>query len=780
MARDEEIEGLKRRIAELEEELAAAHASLAGKNAQLQRILDTTGWRLLQRYGRFKYGVLKPLLGKSLLYRYGRLKHNVVFPMLERAGMRQRDAVPSGGEITYDQWVSICEAVRYDPARAGRRIARLSQLSRRPLVSVVTPVYNTAEEILDATIRSVRAQLYPDWELCLHDDASTLPHVRAVLERHAAEDSRVRVSFGTKNSGISAASNAALAVARGEYVALLDHDDIITPDALLEMVETIEATGAELLYSDEDKLDPRGRRTDPFFKPDWSPDFLLSINYCCHLTVAKRELVEAVGGFREGFEGSQDYDLWLRLSERTEKIAHVPMVLYHWRQVPGSTAVDASNKNFAHERSRRAIGEALERRGGRGRVEDGPVPTSFRVVRALDREPLVTVIIPTRDRVDLLAQAIEGIERKTDYRNVEILVVDNGSSDPATLDYLRATPHRVLRDDGPFNFSRLNNRAAHEARGELLLLLNNDTEPLRDDWLRSMVEHALRPEVGIVGAKLLYPSGKVQHAGVVLGIGSVAGHSHKHFPGDAGGYYHAADLIRNFSAVTAACMLVRSDVFKDLGGLDEVNLAVAFNDVDFCLRARERGYLVVWTPEALLTHFESESRGFDLNPREIDYMLRRWSETLIRDPYYSPNLTLVHEDFAFDLSKPDGYCVGVGQEPSDSPPVELTGERMLSGVFRSTHDGLAGVAFDLEQPAPADLTLRLSIRPADGAGAQIAAEVSLGIARLGQLFVLFDAPIAASRGAFSFTLEAPGAVRGRAPVFRTSAPGVPSFRLLHR
>jgi O-antigen biosynthesis protein len=777
MAREDEIEGLKRRIAELEEELAATHAALAGTNARLQRMLDTAGWRMLQHYGRFKYGVLKPLFGPSLLYRYGRLKHNVVFPMLERAGVRQRHEEPVDDRNDYAIWAAACEAVRYDPARAARRVERLSRHARRPLVSVITPVYDTPAEVLDAAIRSVRTQLYPDWELCLHDDASPRPHVRPILERHAAEDPRVRVSFAARNSGISAASNAALALARGQYVALLDHDDLLTPDALLEMVETIDATGADLLYSDEDKVDPDGNRTDPFFKPDWSPDFLLSINYCCHLTVARRDLVEAVGGFREGFEGSQDYDLWLRLSERASRVEHVPVVLYHWRQVPGSTSVEISNKNYAHERSRRAIGEALERRDVRGRVDDGPVPTTFRVVRALDREPLVSAIIPTRDRVDLLARAVEGIERSTDYRNVEILIVDNGSSEPETLEYLRATPHRVVRDDGPFNFSRLNNRAAGEARGELLLLLNNDTEPLRADWLRRMVEHAVRPEVGIVGAKLLYPGGKVQHAGVVLGIGGVAGHAHKHAPGNAEGYRHAADLIRNCSAVTGACMLVRRDVFDALGGLNETNLAVAFNDVDFCIRARERGFLVVWTPEALLTHYESESRGFDLNPGEIDYMLRRWSEVLFRDPYYSPNLTLLHEDLSFDLSKPDGYRVGVGEAPGEAPPLELTEEQVFTGAFRSTHDRLAGMAFELQR-APADLAVRLTVRPADGAETRV--EAPLAAALRGHAFVLFDAPIPASRGAYSFTLEAPGAVRGHAPVFLTSAPGVPAFRLLHR
>jgi GT2 family glycosyltransferase len=778
---NQEIENLRREVAALQDELAAAHAMLAKKDAQLERIVNTFGWRMLSHYGRFKYGVLLPALGKPLLYRYGRFKHRVLLPALDAVtGRKRAPAAPAPGEVTYEEWTAACERVRYDPGRAARRVARLA---RRPLVSVITPVYNTPPDVLDAAIRSVRAQLYPEWELCLHDDASPNANVLPSLQRHAREDPRIRVSRSTKNAGISSALNGALSQARGEYVAFLDHDDALTPDALLEMAVAIDETGADILYSDEDKLDPSGRRFDPFFKPGWSPDLMLSLMYTCHLTVCRRDLVEAVGGFRPGFEGSQDYDLWLRMTERTEKIAHVPLVLYHWRQVPGSTAVDTANKSYAHERSRRAIGEALARRGVDGVVEDGPVPTSFRVVRRLASEPTVSVIIPTRDRVDLLARAVEGVEKRTDYRNVEVIIVDNGSSEPETLEYLRATPHRVIRDDGPFNFSRLNNEAAAAARGDLLLLLNNDTEPLERGWLRAMVEHGVRPQVGVVGAKLLYPSGKVQHAGVVLGIGGVAGHGHKYSPGNASGYYHAADLIRNFSAVTGACLLVRRSVFEELGGLDERNLAVAFNDVDFCLRARERGYLVVWSPHALLTHFESESRGFDLNPREIDYMIARWGETLIRDPYYSPNLTLVHEDFSFDLSKPDGYVVGAQQQPLDHPSVELSGERVLTCGFRSTHDGLAGVALYLDAAGqrPVGISVRLSLRPVGGPEVAVQAEAPLSTATPGgDLYVLFDEPLKASRAAFSMALTAPGAVHGHAPRLRTAAPDSPAFRLLHR
>ncbi len=767
----DEIGALKREIAALQAELTATQSILAEKDAQLQRIVNTFGWRVLSRYGRFKYGVLLPALDAMR-----RRRRNGEAP----EALPANEATPSRHEVSYAEWARACEAIRYDPDRAARRVAALAA---RPKISVVTPVYDTPEPVLDAAIRSVREQLYPEWELCLYDDASPSSHVRPILDRHAAEDPRVRVGFGAKNSGISGALNGALALASGEYVAFLDHDDALTPDALLEMACAIGVSGADILYSDEDKYDTRGRRHDPFFKPDWSPDLFLSIMYTCHLTVMRRELVERAGGYRSGFEGSQDYDLWLRATELTEKIEHVPMVLYHWRQIAGSTAIDVSNKGYAHDRSKRAIGEALGRRGIAGTVGDGPVPTSFHVVRHVVDEPLVSILIPTRDRVDLLAQAIDGIEHKTDYRNVEIVVVDNGSTDPETLDYLAKTKHRVVRDDEPFNFSRLNNRAAAEASGDLLLMLNNDTEPVSRGWLRAMVEHAQRPEVGVVGAKLLYPSGRVQHAGVVLGIGGVAGHSHKHFAKDAPGYFQALHLLRDFSAVTAACALVRRSVFEEVGGLDEENLAVAFNDVDFCLRVRERGYLVVWTPYAVVMHYESESRGFDLDPREIDYMVSRWGEELFRDPYYNPNLTLVHEDFSLDVTRPDGYRAMVGRRTApDAGAVETGPRRAVEGAFRSTHDRLGGLAFELEDGhTPHDGVARLRLHAVTAVGEPLGELVLEAEAKLssatpwGDLYLLFDAPLESSRAAYAFVLETTVPLR-----LHAASPDSPAFRLLFR
>lgn len=784
MAERDDIEALRRENAALRAELTATQAVLAEKDAQLQRILNTLGWRLLSTYGRFKYGVLLPALE--------RLRRRTRAELPPAEGTPVASLARAARTISYAEWATATEAIRYDPIRARRRI---DAMASRPVISVITPVYDTSAEVLEAAIRSVRGQYYPDWELCLYDDASPSAHVRPILERHAAEEPRIKVAFGTENLGISGAANGALALATGDFVAFLDHDDALTPDALLEMAVKIAETGAEILYSDEDKYDARGRRHDPFFKPDWSPDLFLSIMYACHLTVMRRELVERIGGFRKGFEGSQDYDLWLRATELTDRIHHVPMILYHWRQVAGSTAVDVGNKGYAHERSKRAIAEALTRRGIAGTVGDGPVPTSFHVVRHVVDEPKVSVLIPTRDRVDLLAQAIEGIEQKTDYRNVEIVIVDNGSTEDETRRYLATTPHRVIRDDEPFNFSRLNNLAAREATGDLLLLLNNDTEPISPGWMRAMVEHAMRPEVGAVGAKLLFQSGKVQHAGVVLGIGGVAGHSHKYFAGDASGSFQALNMLRNYSAVTAACLMLRKSVFDEVGGFDEEHLAVAFNDVDFCLRIREKGYLVVWTPYALVTHYESESRGYDLNPREIDYMIARWGDELLRDPYYSPNLTLVHEDFSIDVTKPDGVRAIAGQRAADGLEVEVGGGRLATATFRSAYDRLAGFALEVAEGSldwarthSGDLRLRVTVRACEAVGSDPGEIAAIADARIGtvtpagDLFVLLDSPIRESKAAFHVEVSISDRSRNSGDSLlrlRAAAEGSPAFRLLY-
>ncbi|MCG5513990.1 glycosyltransferase family 2 protein [Ectothiorhodospira shaposhnikovii] len=529
-----------------------------------------------------------------------------------------------------------------------------------PLFSIVMPVFDPQPQWLSECLDSVLAQHFQGWELCIADDASTQPEVHRILRSYAARDARIRVAWRRENGHISAASNTALEMARGRYVALLDHDDRLHPEALLCMAEVF-ASRPEiaLVYSDEDKI-RGGERLDPHFKPDWNPDLVLSHNYVCHLAVFERSRLMDVGGFREGYEGSQDHDLLLRFVRGLppSRIHHVPRVLYHWRVTEGSTAGSSQAKDYAAEAGQRAVASAVKAMLPSARVEPGRVPHSYRVRWPLpDSAPRVSLIIPTRDRVEILRPCLEAILERTDYPDFEVLVVDNESRCPQTLAYfeeLRADPRvRVLEWHRRFNYSAINNFAVTQARGDIIGLVNNDIEPINADWLTEMVSHACRPEIGCVGAKLYYPNGRIQHGGVILGLGGVAGHSHKHLPGDAQGYFNRLQLVQNLSAVTAACLLVRREVFDQVGGLDEKNLPVAFNDVDLCLKVREAGYRNLWTPYAEAYHHESASRGEDNTPekrrraeREVAYMRRRWGRELDHDPAYNPNLTLAHEDFS--------------------------------------------------------------------------------------------------------------------------------------
>jgi GT2 family glycosyltransferase len=527
---------------------------------------------------------------------------------------------------------------------------------------VLLPVHDPRPEDLREAIASVRRQVYEGWELCICDDASKDPRVRRILDE-AASDPRVKLARSERNLGIAGASNAAFALASGDFVTLLDHDDVLAETALAELALAIERQPlTDMLYSDEDRLEDGVRHT-PFFKPDWDPEMLLGLNSVCHLMAIRRSLVEAIGGFRPGFEGSQDHDLALRASRATtpERIRHVPAVLYHWRLRPGESFSERHLDRCA-DASRRAVAEHVRALPGGEDAVVVPNPWHrwfHRVIWPLPPEPpLVSVIVPTRDRADLLRVCLEGLFRRTDYQPFEVLIVDNGSSEAEALALLEAAAKdsrvRVLRDEGEFNFSRLNNRAAREAKGEVLVLLNNDIEITRHDWLREMVSQVLRPGVGTVGAKLLYPDGRIQHAGVALGLGrfdggpGVAGHFGIGEPGDSFGYMGHNIVCRSVSANTAACLAVRRSVYLEVGGLDEENLAVAFNDVDFCLRVSRLGLRHVWTPFAEAVHHESASRGSDEAPakverfrREARHMREAWGPVLDADPYFNPNLSRV-------------------------------------------------------------------------------------------------------------------------------------------
>ncbi len=470
--------------------------------------------------------------------------------------------------------------------------------------------------------------------------------------------------FREANGHISAASNSALSLATGDYVALLDHDDELTPDALYEIAALIcRNPDTDMIYTDEDKIDAQGRRHSPFFKPDWSPDTFLSLMYTCHLGVYRTALVRKIGGFREGFEGSQDYDLVLRLTEHTDKIRHIPQVLYHWRSIPASSAASFQSKEYAQDAGLRAVREALQRRGEDAVAEPvAGLSGRYRVRYRLRDRPLVSIVIPTRDLSELLEICLTSVFEKTSYDRFEVIVVDNGSREAETRGLFQRWQEkepgrfRVVPLPIPFNFPALINEGVRNARGELVLLLNNDIEVVSGDWLAEMAAQAMRPRVGAVGAKLLYPDDTVQHAGVVLGIGGIAGHSHKYLSNDRPGYFDRLRITANYAAVTGACLMVEKAKFEAVGGFDEA-LPVAFNDVDFCIRLLKAGYYNLCLNHLTLYHHESKTRGPEDTVEkqirfrgEIDRMEARWGELLKNDPFYSPHLTRYREDYSISLA----------------------------------------------------------------------------------------------------------------------------------
>ena len=533
-----------------------------------------------------------------------------------------------------------------------------------PKFSVLMPVYNAPEVWLRKAIESVVGQAYPHWELCIANDASPAPHVKRVLDEYARRDERIKVVHRAHNGHISASSNSAAEVATGEWMVLLDHDDELHRLALLELADGIGRNpNWRVVYTDEDKIDDKGRRYDPYMKSDWNYDLFLSHNCISHLGAYHAELFREIGGFRLGLEGSQDWDLALRAIERIghDQVGHIPKVLYHWRAIQGSTALAPQEKDYAHDAGLRAIGEHLDRLG-QGAIAQG-IPGlrgNYRVVYAVPTPtPLVSIIIPTRDGVELLRACIESVVERTTYPNYEIIVMDNQSSDEATIAYFREIASvgqaRVIPFDEQFNYARINNAAVRAARGQVLCFLNNDITVITSGWLEEMVGHACRPGVGAVGAMLYYPNETIQHAGVMVGVHGVAAHVYSGHGRGYPGHMGRARLTQTLSAVTAACMVVDKAKFELIEGFDPA-LRVAFNDVDLCLRLDREGLRNVWTPFAELYHHESASRGLEDSPEklarfhgEVAYMVERWGERLRADPYYSPNFTLDEEpcQFAF-------------------------------------------------------------------------------------------------------------------------------------
>lgn len=566
---------------------------------------------------------------------------------------------------SYEEWIQLKELPSLPDN--GTVAQHITGFTHKPVFSVVMPTYNTDEVYLRECIDSVLSQSYPYLELCIADDNSPKPHVLKVLNEYAAKDTRVKVVARKQNGHISRATNSAIEVATGDFIALLDHDDLLAQHALYFMAEAINAKpDGQIFYSDEDKIDLQGRRTNPHFKSDWNPDLFFSQNYVSHLGVYKASLIKKIGGFRTGVEGSQDQDLLLRCLPHVKhnQIHHIPRVLYHWRMLEGSTALASGEKSYTTAAGIKALQDYFTENGPEGvKVEAGLVPNTYKVNWPVPtKAPKVSLLIPTRDRKTITEVAVRSILEKTTYPNYEIVILDNGSVEPETLSFFKQIQQEdkrvsVLRYDYPFNYSAINNYGVKHTNGELVGLINNDIEVINPQWLTEMVSHAIRQDIGCVGAKLYYSNGQIQHAGVILGIGGVAGHSHKYFDRNAHGFFSRLKLTQNLSAVTAAVLIIRRDTYNQVNGLNENDLKVAFNDVDFCLKVRKAGYRNLWTPYAELYHHESISRGHEDTPEkqarfkvEVDYMKNTWPDALERDPYYSPNLTKDREDFSIGLN----------------------------------------------------------------------------------------------------------------------------------
>ncbi|HET9645921.1 MAG TPA: glycosyltransferase family 2 protein, partial [Burkholderiaceae bacterium] len=540
--------------------------------------------------------------------------------------------------------------------------SRISSWSWHPLVSIVMTTSDTPVSLLRECLDSVLAQSYPHWELCIADDASVCTEVRTLLSGYAKREARIKLRMRERRSQVSRASNDALELACGDFIALLDQEGVLARHALFTLVEALqERPASQILYSDEDRVGADGSRCDAFFKPDWSSDLLRSHNYVSHLLMLRRDLVETVGGFRDGFEGSEHYDLLLRclahLKDRAA-VLHVPSVLYHWRKPLNSTPAAHEQKPMETESARRALQEHADVCSPGVHVSviapglyrhRWPIP---------DPAPLVSLIVPTRDGLHLLHRCIDSIVQRTTYPHYEILVVDNQSADRETLAYLELLPVvsrgrvRVLSYDHRFNYAAINNHATRHARGTVLGLVNNDVEVISPDWLTEMTSHTVREEIGCVGAKLYYPDETIQHAGIVLNGEGVARHPHKHVERGSEGYFSQLRVVRNVSAVTGAVLLVRKAVYEAVGGMDEEHLEVAFSDVDLCLKVRAAGLSNLWTPFAEFYHHEAKTRGSDTAPekqarlqREAEVMKTRWGRLLERDPFHSPNLALLRQEF---------------------------------------------------------------------------------------------------------------------------------------
>jgi O-antigen biosynthesis protein len=668
--RDQQVQALMEHVAERDQQiqkLAVEISDRGGKlhvvSAHLEEITGSKAWKLalFVRGTRIKFFPPGSRREKLALRAYSGLK------IWREEGLKALLRSPNEATINSDAhhvsdyllWIQNNEP-RKDQLAQQRIMA--DELEIKPLISIIMPVWNTPEKILDQTINSVLDQTYDQWELCIADGNSK-SETKRVLSEWAKKDHRIHLEFLEENLGIAGNTNAAISLATGEFIALLDHDDLLAPFALFEVVMQLQANqSADIFYSDEDKVDRDGHRSDPFFKPDFSPDYLRSLNYVAHFLVIRKSLGDQIGWLREGYDGAQDYDLILRAIEASKRIVHISKILYHWRVWSESTAQGDEAKPYANLAGKKVLQEHLNRIGLPGKVEDGFAPTYYRIHYQIQTSPLISIIIPNHDHSEDLKRCIDSFLDQTTYSNFEVILVENGSKEQATFtlyEQLKGDSRiQIINWDQKFNFSTVNNYAAAHASGEVYLFLNNDTEIINKDWLEQMLQYANHPDIGTVGSKLYYPDGTIQHGGVIVGLGGVAGHSHKHFPQHHPGYFLRLVLPQNVSAVTAACVMVRKDVFDEVNGFDE-KYSLAFGDVDLCLKVVEKGYLNVWTPYAELYHHESKTRGIEDTHekqarfnREVEYFKQKWSSFLQNgDPYYNPNLSLDREDFSIDPTR---------------------------------------------------------------------------------------------------------------------------------
>lgn len=558
-------------------------------------------------------------------------------------------------EIPYGPWFAEGQPSEKELEAQGNRKWKI-----QPKFSILVPAYRTPIEYLRQMIESVQAQTYTNWELCIVNASPDEEEMASVLAEYVSSDERVKVNAVTENLGIAGNTNAAIAMATGEYIGLLDHDDLLAPQALYAVMNVLEQQpDAEVVYTDEDKVSmDLKEHFEPHLKPDFNLDLLRSNNYICHFFVCKRTLASEVGGFSKEYDGAQDYDFIFRCTEKAEKILHVPEIVYHWRTHQASTANNPFSKMYAFEAGERAIAAHLERCGDTGaKVSKLPDLGFYRVNYPVKGQPLVSIIIPNREEKEALSTCLESIFTQSTYENYEIIIIENNSSSPEIFAYYKELEQkenvRVVVWDKEFNYSAINNYGIQFAKGDYFLLLNNDTKVITPNWIEEMLANCQREQVGITGVKLLYPDDTIQHAGCIIGIGGVAGHMFVDMPKERSGYMHKASLQQNLSAVTAACMMITREAFDAAGGFTE-ELQVAFNDVDLCLKVRKAGYLVVYNPFVWLYHYESKSRGTEDSKekirrfqREIEYMRSHWTEILKQgDPYYNPNLSLTKWNYS--------------------------------------------------------------------------------------------------------------------------------------